>query len=109
MKRIFCLIFALILVTVSCIAFAATKGEENAVRKAQSYLDFISFSYQGLFEQLQYEGFSDSECKYGVENCGADWYDQAAKKAESYLDFLSFSKTSLIGQLEYDGFTTEQA
>lgn len=86
-----------------------TIGEKNALKKAGQYLDYSAFSEEGLTEQLEYEGFTSSEVKYAVENCGADWYDQAAKKAEQYLDYGAFSKERLIEQLEYEGFSYSQA
>lgn len=86
-----------------------TMGEKNALSKAKSYLNYTAFSYKGLIEQLEYEGFSNEESTYGADNCGADWNEQAAKKAKSYMDYSSFSKSGLIEQLEYEGFTNEQA
>lgn len=88
---------------------AATTGQINALRKALSYLDYMSFSASGLADQLEYEGFSQDEIDYAVENCGADWKEQAAKKAQSYMDYMSFSRSGLIDQLVYEGFTQEQA
>lgn len=90
-------------------ANAPTTGEKNALSKAKDYLAFTSFSYSGLIDQLEYEGFTTEEATYGADNCGADWYEQAAKKAEEYLDFTSFSREGLIDQLEYEGFTYDQA
>lgn len=69
----------------------------------------MAFSYEGLIEQLEYEGYSNSEAKYAADNCGADWYEQAVKCAENYLDVMSFSRSELIDQLEYEGFTHDQA
>lgn len=89
--------------------YKPTTGEKNALKKANSYLSIMAFSYTGLIEQLEYEGYSTEEATYAVDNCGADWNEQAAKKAESYLDVMSFSKTGLIEQLEYEGFTHDQA
>lgn len=86
-----------------------TMGEKNALAKAQSYLKYSSFSYSGLVDQLEYEGFSNQEAVYGASNVGADWNEQAALKAESYLKYSSFSRQGLIEQLEYEGFTHEQA
>lgn len=86
-----------------------TLGEKNALAKALSYLDFSAFSYTGLIAQLEYEGFSKEEATFAVDNCGADWNEQAARKAQSYLDFSSFSRQGLIEQLLYEGFTQEQA
>lgn len=87
----------------------ATTGEKNALKKAKSYLDYTAFSYSGLIHQLEFEGFTSDEAAYGVDNCGADWYEQAEKKAKSYLDYSAFSRDGLIHQLEFDGFTEDQA
>jgi hypothetical protein len=87
----------------------ASMGELNALEKALSYLNYTSFSRSGLIDQLEYEGFSTEEATYGVDNCGADWNEQAAKKAQSYLDYSSFSRQGLIDQLVFEGFTQEQA
>ena len=86
-----------------------TMGQKNALAKAKSYLDYSAFSYKGLIKQLEYEKFSTADATYAVDNCGADWFEQAVKKAKSYLSFTSFSRDGLIEQLEYDGFTHEQA
>jgi len=86
-----------------------TMGQKNALSKAKSYLDFTAFSYTGLISQLAFDGFSTEDSTYAVDNCGADWNEQAAKKAKSYLDFTSFSRDGLIDQLLFDGFTNEQA
>lgn len=86
-----------------------TMGQKNALAKAKSYLDYSAFSYKGLIEQLEYEKFSTADATYAVDNCGADWFEQATKKAKSYLSFMSFSRDGLIEQLEHEGFTHEQA
>mgnify|MGYP000859672630 FL=1 len=88
---------------------SGTIGEKNALKKALSYLRFTAFSYTGLIEQLEFEGFTHEEAVYGADNCGADWNEQAFLKAKSYLDFSSFSREGLIEQLEFEGFTHEEA
>ena len=82
---------------------------ENALRMAYSYLNYTAFSFNGLVDQLEYEGFSPDACKYAAENCGADWKEQAVKMAKKYLDYTAFSKQGLIEQLEYEVFTHKQA
>lgn len=86
-----------------------TLSQRNAVNKAESYLKFQAFSHDGLIDQLEFEGFSNEDAVYGVDNCGADWNEQAVKKAKSYLKFQSFSREGLIDQLEFEKFTHEQA
>lgn len=86
-----------------------SSGERNALQKARDYLDVMAFSYTGLIEQLEFEGFSHSEAVYGADNCGADWNEQAVKKARDYLEIMSMSKSQLIEQLEFEGFTSSQA
>jgi len=89
--------------------FGISISQENALQKANDYLDYSAFSYQGLIEQLEYEGFAHEDAVYGVDNCGADWNEQAAEKAKDYLDYSAFSYQGLVEQLEYEGFTHEQA
>ncbi|WP_309616468.1 Ltp family lipoprotein [Salinibacterium sp.] len=84
-------------------------SQSNASRKAQSYLDFASFSRSGLIDQLVYEGFSVEDATYGSDAVGADWSQQAAAKAKSYLEISAFSREGLIEQLAYEGFSAEEA
>ena len=86
-----------------------TTGQKNALKKAKSYLSYTSFSYSGLLNQLVFEGFTQDEATYGVDNCGADWSLQAVYKAKSYLEYSSFSRSGLVEQLVFEGFTQEQA
>lgn len=87
----------------------ATSGEKNALNRALAYLRSSAFSYDGLVEQLEYEGVSHSESVYGADNCGADWNGQALKQAKSYLQTSAFSYKGLVEQLEYEGYTSSQA
>lgn len=86
-----------------------TTSQKNAARAAENYLSVMPFSFKGLVEQLEYEGYSHSDAVYGANRCGADWKEQAAKSAETYLNIMPFSRKELIEQLEYDGYTHEQA
>lgn len=86
-----------------------TAGMRNALKEARNYLSVMPFSYEGLIEQLEYEGYSHSEAVYAADNCGADWYEQAVRAARNYLDIMAFSRSGLIEQLEYEGYTHEQA
>ena len=95
--------------TESATSVAETQGQKNAVKKAKSYLNTMAFSYDGLKGQLKYDGFTDEECVYGADNCGADWKEQALKKAKNYIDIMPMSYKGLVDQLEYDGFTSEEA
>ena len=93
----------------------APREYTNALKKAESYLKFSAFSYNGLYDQLTSEygsGFSPEAAQYAVDNVEVDWNEQAVKKAESYLESSAFSKQGLYDQLtsEYgSGFTPEQA
>lgn len=89
--------------------YKPTKGEQNALSSAKSYLRVSSFSYYGLIDQLEYEGYTADEATYAADNCGADWNAQALKSAKSYLDFSAFSYSGLIDQLEYEKYTNEEA
>jgi len=86
-----------------------TRSEENAIRKAEQYLDFSAFSRSGLIDQLEFEGFTNAEATLAVDYLDVDWNEQAWLKAEEYLDYSAFSRSGLIDQLEFEGFTRAQA
>ena len=86
-----------------------TMGQRNALQKAHDYLRFMNFSRQGLIDQLLFEGYSQADAEYAVNNCGADWNAQALGKAKDYLDLKPFSYNGIIDQLKFEGYTTEQA
>lgn len=88
---------------------SATTGQINALKKAKSYLNVSAFSREGLIKQLEFEKFSNEDAVYAVDNCGADWNEQALKKAKSYLSISAFSYTGILKQLEFEKFTSEQA
>ena len=88
---------------------SVTSGQRNALEAAHNYLDFMPFSYTGLVEQLEFEGYTNAEATYAADNCGANWYEQAVRAAENYLDFMAFSRSGLIEQLEFEGYTHDQA
>lgn len=76
---------------------------------ADSYLSSMPFSYSGLIEQLEFEGFSYSDAKFAADNCGANWYFQAELMAESHINTMSFSHSGLVEQLQHEGFSYDQA
>ena len=86
-----------------------TAGMRNALQSAKNYLSVMPFSYSGLIEQLEFEGYSNKEATYAADNCGADWFEQAVRSAKNYLDIMPFSRSGLIEQLEFEGYTYEQA
>jgi len=91
------------------VASPGSAAQSNAVRVARDYLSLQGFSYDGLINQLEYEGFSTDVATDAVDSLTVDWNEQAAKVATSYLELQGFSRSGLINQLEYDGFTPSQA
>jgi len=84
-------------------------SQQNAISKAEQYLDYTAFSHSGLIEQLTFDGFSNEEATFAVDNITVDWKEQAVKKGQDYLDYTSFSRSGLIEQLTFDGFSREEA
>lgn len=93
----------------SMVAPTASTGEKNALGSAKSYLNYSAFSYNGLINQLEYEGYTTAEATYAADHCNADWNEQALKSAQSYLNHGAFSYSGLINQLEYEEYTSEEA
>lgn len=90
-------------------ANAMTPGQNNAVRKAERYLQLLAFSRTGLIKQLEFEKFSNADATFAVDHIKVDWNEQAAKKAKRYLELQAFSRGGLMDQLIFEGFTPEQA
>lgn len=92
-----------------------TRAQENALRSAESYLDFKGFSKKGLIQQLSSEygdGYKKADATWAVEHVDVNWKEQAVRAGEAYLDFKGFSRQGLIEQLssEYgDQFTVKEA
>ncbi|MGO1467318.1 MAG: Ltp family lipoprotein [Microbacterium gubbeenense] len=86
-----------------------TLGQQNAVNKAVSYLNYTAFSRSGLIEQLEFEDYSTEDATFAVDYVAPDWNEQAAAKAQNYLDYTEFSRQGLIDQLIFEGYTPEQA
>ena len=67
------------------------------------------FSKESLKGQLEYEGYDANQIQYALDNCGADWKEQALMSAKSYLGSnMGFSKLGLTEQLEYEEFTSDE-
>ena len=86
-----------------------SKGQENALKQAKSYISHSAFSYNELIEQLEFEKYTHDEAVYGADNCGADWNAEALEQAQSYISHSAFSYSELYDQLIYGQFTSEQA
>jgi hypothetical protein len=87
----------------------------NARRSAQSYLDMVGFSRQGLIDQLSSEygdQYPVEAATAAVDSLNVDWNAEAVEAAESYLEMSGFSHAGLVEQLSSpygDQFTREQA
>jgi hypothetical protein len=82
---------------------------EQARSSAQSYLEYMGFSHDGLIGQLVFEQYAKADATTAVDSLDVDWNAQAAKSAESYLDTMPYSCKSLVGQLTFEKFTKAQA
>lgn len=89
--------------------------QQNALEQAQSYLDFMPFSRQGLIDQMSSEygsGYPVDVATWAVDYLNPDWNAEAVEQAQSYLEFMSFSRDGLYDQLTSEfgsQFTPEQA
>ena len=84
---------------------------EAALERAEELLAMdIGFSPRGLETYLKGEGFSSEEAKNAVENCDADWFEQAVKAGGSAIETYDHivNREELLWFLEQCGFTSEQ-
>lgn len=81
---------------------------KQALKNAKSYLEYGSFSKEGLRDQLEFEEYTPEAIQFALDNVEVDWFQEAADHAESYLEYGSFSREGLRGQLEYEEYTPEE-
>ena len=91
-----------------------TDRMNDALNTAIVYLKIMHFSRHALSGQLQIEGFTSAEADYAVDNCGADWNEQALLKAEEMVsDGSNYSamavKEMLLSNYGYTGDEAEFA
>ena len=74
-------------------------SQQNALRSAENYLSFMSFSRQGLIDQLSSEfgdQFPVDDATVAVDSLNVDWNEQAVGSAQNYLEMSGFSCQGLI-------------
>ncbi|MEU0886158.1 Ltp family lipoprotein [Lentzea sp. NPDC005914] len=87
----------------------------SALKTAESYVDLMHMSKQGVYDQLtsEYgEKFSAAAAQYAVDNVKADWNAQALASAKSYQNTMHMSPSAIRDQLtsEYgEKFTKAEA
>lgn len=85
------------------------REHRNALNSAYDYLNYTSFSKQGLYEQLLFEDYPEASAQYAIDNIESDWNENALQNAIDYLDYTSFSDQGLYDQLIFEGYTAGQA
>lgn len=107
------MLIILLIISIFIIAFCSiNKNNDNkqkAIYTAKEYLKITSYSKKGLIDQLIHDGFNRANSLYAVNNCNANWYDEAKRSARTYLKILDYNKEELIMQLEFEGFTHDEA
>ena len=113
MKKFVTFLFAMIMgVTLFCLLTSCvSKKQKEALAKAKSYVDTLAVSKQRVVDGLEQLGYSDKEIDYALENCGADWFQEAVEAAENayQLDPSFYNEENLTSLLMTVGFTYEEA
>ena len=92
-----------------------TPSQNNAIESAQSLVDTLPFSRQGLLDQLTSEfgsQFSEEDATFAVDSLSIDWNEEAIEGAQSLVDTLPISRQGLLDQLTSEfgsQFTQEEA
>lgn len=86
----------------------AQARKEQALKKAESYVQTAFMAKKGLRTQLDHEGYSKAEIDYALDNIEADWKEIALKSGENYMEFNKFTKSELKKQLKFEGFSKEE-
>lgn len=93
----------------------ASREYQNALKMAESYIQTMPFSKQGLYEQLTSEHgskFPQDAAQYAIDNLKVDYKEQALKAAKNYMDTMPMSDSELYEQLTSEHgekYTAEEA
>lgn len=93
-------------------ASAEQLEKEAALDEASVHLGFgYGESPMSLEQYLISQGFSREAARYAVENCGADWMEEAVKAATFALRHHPHTaqREEMLWHLEQSGFTPQQA
>lgn len=83
--------------------------EEACLKEAQEYIDDISgYSPKVLKMTLEYDGYTESEIDYAMDNIKVDWSIQAKKYCKDLLN-LEYTRQEAYSELVGWGFTSEEA
>ncbi|MGO1545048.1 MAG: Ltp family lipoprotein [Gulosibacter sp.] len=82
---------------------------DDAMTVAESYLDSIPMSAEGLVDQLKFEGFDAEVAEDAVNRLEVDWCAQAELEAREALAYQGYSEQGLKERLQYSGFTPAEA
>ncbi|WP_438467844.1 Ltp family lipoprotein [Streptococcus pluranimalium] len=86
---------------------------KNVVKKAESYINTMHMSKQGVYDQLtsEFDKFTPEQAQYAIDNLEIDYNEVAVKKGEDYYKTMNMSKQGIYNQLtsEFDKFTAEEA
>lgn len=108
-KILIILIFFSFFIIAFCSINKNNDNKQKAIYAAKEYLKITSYSKKGLIDQLIHDGFNSTDSLYAVNNCNANWYDEAKRSAKTYLKIIDYNKEELIMQLEFEGFTHDEA
>jgi len=86
-----------------------TIKQQQAKQAAEAAIASLPFSQSGLVEFLVYQGHSEEDATYAVEQLKEDWDAQADKAAAEYVATQRYTHNRLQEQLEYAGFRPSEA
>lgn len=96
-------------VTVTKDGIGLTKEDQDAIVDAKKYLEEKPYSNEELFQQLR-RRYSYESTNVAMENCGADWKEQAVRQAELLAKDANnaYSQTALKAALEGHMYTVDE-
>lgn len=86
-----------------------TKSQRNAYLEAKFYLEYWTYSRQGLIDELIDDKYPKEDAEFAVDHLNMDWFEEAYKYAKKELSDYPCSLEELFEELKDQGFTDEQA
>ena len=115
MKRfLVCLFLAIAIILSACALTSNTSTEVDylfpeAVVEAREYVNHSAVSKAYLKYHLRCAGFNEEETNYAVDNCDADWNQEAVEAIQNFIKgYADTTLQDLLFELNTKGFTEEE-
>lgn len=86
----------------------ASEVLKESLKRAEDYIESMSFSKKGLAQRLKFEGYPEDAISFAVGSVSVDYNEEALGRAKMLKIEQKFTENGIREQLYFDGFEEEE-